>query len=1857
MLSRYIDNFEYSSRFRILKGGKISLVVSAFLASTTLSFAAPSGENVVSGNVQIDRTTPNTTNITQSTNKSIINWQNFNVAGNETVNFNMPSSISSSLNRVVGNNKSEIYGKINSNGQVFLVNQNGVYFSKDAQVNTAGFVASTQNITDENFLNSNYIFEGNSDASIINLGTITTDNAYTALLSKKVENEGVIKAHLGSVQLASGERFTLDINGNSLVKLTIDKGTLEGLVANKGAIIADGGEIYLTTSALDTVLSGLVNNTGIIQANQVEEKDGKIILFAHGGTGEFGGSIEAIGGFVETSGDQVQIKDDFKVKTSHWLIDPNDITIDATLAGTISTSLESGDVTVDTTTTGSAGNGDIFVNSDIIKSAGGGATLTLKSERDIVVASGVDITSTSDKLNTVFWSDSDANNDGMIYLKNGSSITTNGGGITLSGGSDITTGYAVGNAQNANGVTLDNVDLISGGGDILIRGKSRAGAATTVSYSVGSFSNVDGVRLHGGNTINSGSGTIKIVGESVGTSGSGNGIELSHSVADLITSNSTSASSIYIEGQGGPSNLNDSWGIYTWRATIQSLSGGGIYLKGDGEKNNGLTVPTNSSILANSGKITLEGTGYGAGAKAVEIAGYVGQKTATDVISSSSDIEIVGDTFATSGWIQSSGNLIIKPKTANTTIGIGGATGTLGLASSYFSTNFIDGFANVIVGDATAGDITIGGTTTYNDHLTFKTKGDVFINASTSLTANGANSLVFWADSDGNNAGGITFNTGSSITTDGGDLWMGGGVQSGTLWNGLSVGSSYAKGTGIATTGGIDINGASIYTSGGDIKMYGYGPTTGGSGIKLKNSIISTQTSSISISASGSIDLRGDGYYTGSGNGHGILVDGSSIIAGSDGVIIEGHASVNNTGQWSAPFFFGTQQSTQAGYVYALNNGTLNFNLYGTDVTNSQSYNNFMQEDYANTTIVKSGENSNITITTYGNSNAGLHLPNIITGGNLTIDISNAPNIGSGATAGWDTGSPWNTIDISAGNNSQLTIGGNTTIIGNSAKSSSVRFTNSSNNFGGTFSATNIKNLQLIDSDTLALNAINTAGTIDIATLVGDLTINGNIVTTSTSNSAIILNAGKNSLAGTIAGGNIIHTNGTISTGTNGRATLYTGSVSNSTGLITLIGSGSGNFRYNSDETATNYTTALSSGNYAVYREQPVLTVAPATASSTYGNSVSITGVTGTITGYLNGDSVSTTTGTAIFSTTATNTSNAGSYNIAYAGGLSNSLGYSIVDKTSETGEYSINKANATVTANSDTKTYNGEVQIVSGFTVNGLVNGETTSVLDGISGDSAIGTNVGIYSTNLSGTDENYNLTFVDGTLEIIAKDEPKPIKSISNIVDALSTLDKPLSPKTFEVEDLPILEVLELSISDNPFLSQIDDVTIPQEQNMKQQEENLVSNEILIEKQQEVISQIQESTKEVVQNEGIQQVEQTQQILNESATTVENKLETTEPNQIEPMTQIVQTTNSQMPNQTETPKNKDESIIQAQFSQNIQTTQNQNNIIQNLSTSQGLKESLQTYEKELADQGFNKNESQTIANAMLKTSFSNPNGAATTVEDMMQAMKIDKESPNSALANGTIENKGSLFNQTLQNLLAKGIDPKEAYTNALEASNRQVPTEISLAKRFTTLSDTQGKLALNLIAKGYSEREAFEIAQKTSFPKESQKSQIVSGEISKEYDYLGSYLGKYPIDEALKLALQTKAQKDKYEKIDANNVELAFSHNVKNGTVPNSLLFEKALVNELRTNSFAVAYQNALQKVGKTKQHKPSPMESLSNGELKKNLTNGEKIWWIEFTKQTLNNKSQKEATLLANSAQKNYEKKMEKVKLAENKLKGKK
>lgn len=393
MFSRYVDNFDFSSRFRILKGGKISLVVSAILGSVIISHAAPIGGVVTSGNATIAQS-GNTTNITQSTQKASINWQGFSINSNETVNFKQPNVNSITLNRVVGNERSVIDGALNANGQVWILNSNGILFNSTAKINTAGILATTKDISDADFQAGNYKFSGDSTASVVNMGTIeASDNGYVALLANTVQNDGTIKAYKGTVHLTGASEATINLNGNSIVSLTVNKGVLDALVENKGAVIADGGKIYLTTNAVDELLKGVVNNTGVLEANSIDDVTGHVEVFAHGGTANVSGTIEAIGGFIETSGKNLSVADGTVIKAKKWLLDPENVVIESTggsdiaggsvSASAIETALISADIEIQATN-------DITVNQAIniytVDNSGytvGGLTLTAGNDINI----------------------------------------------------------------------------------------------------------------------------------------------------------------------------------------------------------------------------------------------------------------------------------------------------------------------------------------------------------------------------------------------------------------------------------------------------------------------------------------------------------------------------------------------------------------------------------------------------------------------------------------------------------------------------------------------------------------------------------------------------------------------------------------------------------------------------------------------------------------------------------------------------------------------------------------------------------------------------------------------------------------------------------------------------------------------------------------------------------------------------------------------------------------------------------------------------------------------------------------------------------------------------------------------------------------------------------------------------------------------------------------------------------------------------------------------------------------------------------------------------------------------------------
>jgi filamentous hemagglutinin family protein len=260
------------------------------------AIAGPNGGSVVGGSATILGQGSGSVTINQSSQSAIINWATFNIGKGETTTFNQPNSASVALNRVIGGQgPSFLDGTLTANGRVFIVNGDGILFGPNSSITTAGFLATTHNIRNEDFMAGKYNFNipGNPSASIVNQGSITaTSGGFAALVAPGVRNSGTITATLGTVSLAAGNAFTLDFYGDRLITLAVNDRiaavvkdvqtgeTLRSLVHNTGKLSANGGRVELTAAAARAVVDSISNNKGVIEANSIGTRNGMIVLGA-----------------------------------------------------------------------------------------------------------------------------------------------------------------------------------------------------------------------------------------------------------------------------------------------------------------------------------------------------------------------------------------------------------------------------------------------------------------------------------------------------------------------------------------------------------------------------------------------------------------------------------------------------------------------------------------------------------------------------------------------------------------------------------------------------------------------------------------------------------------------------------------------------------------------------------------------------------------------------------------------------------------------------------------------------------------------------------------------------------------------------------------------------------------------------------------------------------------------------------------------------------------------------------------------------------------------------------------------------------------------------------------------------------------------------------------------------------------------------------------------------------------------------------------------------------------------------------------------------------------------------------------
>ena len=225
-------------------------------------YALPQGGQVVAGTGSIGTPGGDQMNITGSGNVAI-DWNSFNVAQGETVNF---SGMQAVLNYVTGNTKSEIFGNINGSGvHVFLVNPNGILFGATASVNVGQLTASTRTIDNRKSFDGKAFSTLGTEAAqkvrgdIINLGELTADKIL-------LEGDNISLLNADTLKPASNGNITLCAENKVTVGYEVtDKTTIDvGDSASGGHAVSDyskGGGTKGSAALAGAVVQDLSGNS------------------------------------------------------------------------------------------------------------------------------------------------------------------------------------------------------------------------------------------------------------------------------------------------------------------------------------------------------------------------------------------------------------------------------------------------------------------------------------------------------------------------------------------------------------------------------------------------------------------------------------------------------------------------------------------------------------------------------------------------------------------------------------------------------------------------------------------------------------------------------------------------------------------------------------------------------------------------------------------------------------------------------------------------------------------------------------------------------------------------------------------------------------------------------------------------------------------------------------------------------------------------------------------------------------------------------------------------------------------------------------------------------------------------------------------------------------------------------------------------------------------------------------------------------------------------------------------------------------------------------------------------------------
>ncbi|MEI6215622.1 MAG: filamentous hemagglutinin N-terminal domain-containing protein, partial [Desulfuromonadales bacterium] len=690
-------------------------------------------------------------------------------------------------------------GALQSNGKVLLINQNGILFGPNSRIEVNGLIASTLDITNQDFLAGRMKFSAGPVAGKVeNQGTITTPGGgFVYLIAQDVTNSGVITAPNGDIMLAAGKEILLvdsrspeiaivvsapehqAINLGTLVADAGRVGTYGGIVRQKGIISAnsavmEGGKIFLrATKSIELADSSVISADGT-KGGQVivkTDEEGKIsgTLTARGSISAQGDGAKGSGGFVETSAAKVDVNS-VKINTNggNWLLDPYDFTVAGTggdiTGAVLSLALGSNDVTIQTLTGSvsctnatcaagnSSGNGDILVNEVISWSAD--KTLVLNAYRNININTNISASGSLAGLTLI----PGTGGSGSATLVASKTISLNGGVIDVTGGTGLLSLGSSSTVSNAilragslsmasstnitlNGTTLDSDFTIPNGSQISVNsGDLTLGSGKTLT--IGNASGIGALYFGGG------------VSQSL----------LSGGTSTVTFGNTSVTSSTIQKLDSGASTLTLGSGI-----TLNGSGSGRIYGAG---YSGGFT---NQAILAPAGDLVIDSWG------SVSNTGTItaGASTKTITVTTAS----FNNTNATLGSITASGGGTLDFRSATTawssTAGsiVAASGGTIKLSTGTFGGDFVNTL------NASAGTLNLYGTISGGTiNSTSGTLGVLNLQNNSTITGSTiSGSSLAMPTGAYINFNGLTLNTdftipnGSQVSVNSGDLTLGSG--------------------------------------------------------------------------------------------------------------------------------------------------------------------------------------------------------------------------------------------------------------------------------------------------------------------------------------------------------------------------------------------------------------------------------------------------------------------------------------------------------------------------------------------------------------------------------------------------------------------------------------------------------------------------------------------------------------------------------------------------------------------------------------------------------------------------------------------------------------------------------------------------------------------------------------------------------------------------------------------------------------------------------------------------------------------------------------------------------------------------